>query len=49
MPTYKWLCEVTGLIIQIARVEWNFEVIPKPSFNHILEYNKWLKKKYGWK
>ena len=31
------------------RVEWNFGVIPRPSFNHISEYNKWLKKKYGWK
>ena len=31
------------------KVEWNFGVIPRPSFNHILEYNKWLKKKYGWK
>jgi hypothetical protein len=36
-----------GVKVWSRRVGWNFGVIPRPSFNHILEYNKWLKKKYG--
>jgi hypothetical protein len=42
-------CHSYGVKVWSRRVEWNFGVIPKPSFNHILEYNKWLNKKYGWK
>ena len=34
-----------GVKVWSRRVEWNFGVIPRPSFNNILEYNKWLKKK----
>jgi hypothetical protein len=30
-----------GVKVWSRRVEWNFGVIPRPSFNHILEYNKW--------
>ena len=34
-----------GVKVWSRRVEWNFGVIPRPSSNNILEYNKWLKKK----
>ena len=47
MPTYKWLCEVTGLIIQIASFVFlslnTYYFQPYFFFNHLLYSKMWLK------
>ena len=47
MPTYKWLCEVTGIIIQIASFVFlslnTYYFQPYFFFNHLLYSKMWLK------